>query len=500
MRLTELSSRRLRATALAALGLGMAATWALACTRPWWLWDHYPAADLRPVLASAKELAAYGAVVPVLFALYAAAAWLAGRGASRWLDAVALAMPLLFVALLLPTLPATSSDVHHYVMEGRVLWVHGGNPLVDTPAEYPQDPYLHYVPPWHQGVPAPYGPAWALLTGLPSLLPQGRPEAVLLGYKALASLFLLGTGGVLWAALGPMGPEARRRGLVLFAWNPLLVISAAVDGHNDTAMMFFAVVAVAASLRERWSVAFPALIVAALVKYVAVLLAPLLLAYAWLRGAPGRRREAVLAAVLAVVLGIGLLAPFWEGMDTFRALRIDQRSWFANSLAEVALLGLAKVLPLEQSMQAARALAASAFLAPYLLLLLRPGMQGEGLVWSCYQSMFLYLTVGSTLFYPWYVAWVLPLAALLGGSRWAAPALLLSFTACFVALVERMVFHLGFLRGDTGMQALVTVAVALGPPLMAWVWLAWREWGRRPWTMAPPVGVATRLMEARSGH
>ncbi len=133
-----MSGGALRPLALSALGLGMAAIWALAYTRPWWLWDHYPAPDLRPVLASAPELAVYGATVPLSFVLYSLAVWLAGRVAPGWADAAALAMPVLFVALLLPTLPATSSDVHHYVMEGRILWIYGDNPLVRTPADYPE--------------------------------------------------------------------------------------------------------------------------------------------------------------------------------------------------------------------------------------------------------------------------------------------------------------------------------------------------------------------------
>ena len=476
--------------ALLAAGLAMSAIWGLAYSRPWWLWHHYPTPDLRPVLASAGEIALYGATLPLLFALYAGATWLAGRGTSPWADAVALAMPVLFLALLLPTLPATSSDVHHYVMEGRTLWVYGDNPLVRPPSSYPQDPYLHYVPPWHQDAPAPYGPLWALLTGLPSLLPQGRPEAVLLGYKALAALFFLATAVLLWLALGPAGPGQRRRGLLLYAWNPLLLMAAAVDGHNDPAMMFFLVGAVVAVGRGRWALSLPLAVLGALSKYVGALVGPLLLVHGWRRAGRGSRGGLLLGLALAVSLGLGLMAPFWEGPDTFRALQHDPRSWFANSLAEVALLGLAKLLPLGQAMGIARALAAVGFLVPYLLLLGRLRGDGRGVPWAAYQALFLYLTVGSTVFYHWYLAWVVPLAALLVGDPWRLPALLLSFTASFLPLIERMVVHLRFLQGDTGMQALVTVAVVLLPALLLWGWLAWRQWGWRLWELSPPAATA----------
>ncbi len=480
---------------LAALGVGTAAVWGLAYTRPWWLWHHYPTPDLRPVLATAGEIALYGATIALLFALYGAAAWLAGRGAGRWADAVALAMPVAFLALLLPTLPATSSDIHHYVMEGRTFWLHGGNPLVQPPSAYPDDPYLHYVPPWHQDAPSPYGPLWVLLTGLPTFLPADSPATVLLGYKALPGAFFLATVALLWLAMAPAGPGERRRAVVLYAWNPLLLLMTAVDGHNDAVMVFFLVGAVVAACRARWALSLPLLALGALSKYVGAVPGPLLLVQGW-RDREGRR-GLLAGLVLGAALAVGIMAPFWEGLDTFRALQVDPRSWFANSLPEVALLGLAKLMPLDPAMALARVLGAVAFLVPYALLAWRLRCDGAVTVWGAYQSMFIYLTAGSTVFYPWYVAWVVPLAALLAGDPWRLPALALSFTAAFVPVIERMVLHLGFLRGDTGMQSLVTVAVTLVPPLALWLGLAWRWWGWRLWRLAPTPAVAGRSSALR---
>jgi hypothetical protein len=475
------ASPRWTAPALATLAMIMAGIWGLAFTRSWWLWHHYPAVDLRPVLASGGELALYGAVVPLLFGLYGVAAWLAGRGASRWADAVALGAPFVFVAVLLPTLPATSSDVHHYVMEGRTLWVYGQNPMTTPPSAFPDDPYLGYVPAWHRDSPSPYGPVWLLLTRLPSLLPDDRPEAVLLGYKGLASAFFLATGLLLWLALSGTGAGERRRALVLYTWNPLLALAVAVDGHNDVAPALLAVGAVLAAARGRWLLAPPLLVLAALGKYLAAALGPLVLAAGWLSTTQRDRWTLAAGLALASAAAVALMAPFWEGLDTFRAFEVDQRSWFANSLPEVALLGLAKLLPLDTAMAMARALGLLGFAALYGLLLWRLRNQGHGIAWGACQAMFLFLTVASTLFYHWYVAWAVPLAALLLSDGWRLPTLALSFTAAFLPLIERMTTYLGFLRGDVGSQALVTVAVVLLPPLALWAWLAGREGVLLPW-------------------
>ncbi|HXG42385.1 MAG TPA: hypothetical protein VNL95_06635 [Dehalococcoidia bacterium] len=487
---------RRTAPGLTVLGLAMAAAWGLAWTRPWWLWHHYPSADLRPVLSSGGELALYGTMVPLLFALYATAAWLAGRGTSRWADAVALAAPFAFVALLLPTLPATSSDIHHYVMEGRTLWVHGQNPMTTPPSAFPDDPYLGYVPAWHRDSPSPYGPFWLLLTRLPSLLPEERPEAVLLGYKGLSAAFFLATALLLWLALAGTGAGERRRALVLYAWNPLMLLAVAVDGHNDVAPALLAVGAVLTASTARWLLAPPLLTMAALGKYVAAALAPLVLVAGWVATAHRGRRGLAMGLGVAALAAVALMAPFWEGMDTFRAFRVDQRSWFANSLPEVALLGLAKVLPLETAMGAARALGLLGFASLYALLLWRSWREGRSVTWGACQAMFLFLATASTLFYHWYVAWALPLAALLVGDVWRLPPLALSFTASFLPLIERMTAYQGFLQGDSGMRALVAVAVVLVPPLALWAWLAAREGWLLPWRW---LGTTVEAVHPRTG-
>ena len=473
---------------LAILGSAITAVYLLAFTRPWWLWDYFQRPGVKlPLSRDEVGLIQYVVSIIVLFALYGTACWISRKGRSRWADLAVFVFPVLFAATLIPTFPVTSSDIFHYMMEGRIFWAHGDNPLVSVPASYADDAYFALVSKWDHFHSTPYGPLWILLTGLPSLLPQAHPDVVLIGYKLLSVAFYLGTAWLIWLVLSALQPEHRRLGVVLFAWNPLVLLSVAANGHNDAAMMFFAVLAFYFAVREKWHLAVPALALAVLLKYVVLLLLPLLLYYAWRRAAAHKRSSLAVGVTLAVVIVVAVFAPFWQGLDTFQAMREDQRSWFVNSTPEMMLLVLAKFISLDSAMQLARTLGALAFLVPYLMVLLRLKGGPQNFIVAGYQAIFFYLLIGSTIFYPWYIVWLLSVGATLAWSPWALTGLVLSFTASFIDVIDRLVIDFHFLNGDTGLGGALAFVVAFGPPALLWTVLAWRRWSWRLWRLTPSL-------------
>ncbi|MEZ5988245.1 MAG: hypothetical protein R3F30_03830 [Planctomycetota bacterium] len=306
---TRAGSPRGRAGRYGALVLVAMLPMLLASYRHYLFWGE-AVADWVPGALNAGEL---GAVL--LFT--AASCLLLRRGlgavAAGSLDeAGAWRVGLGLCALGLLCLPILSEDLFSYVGRGRLLALHGGNPWVDLASRtMPGDPALPLMKGWAD-FPLPYGPLLALgnaaLAAVGDLWPSGA------GGRVWAGLFLVKLTTVLGlllaaralCALVPRADGARRtRLLVLFLWNPFVVLEFAVDGHNDVFLV----------LPLLWGLGLAGraglgLVLATLAKPTALAAGPVLLATEARRGALGR--FAVAAAAGAALLA-GAWALWWSG-------------------------------------------------------------------------------------------------------------------------------------------------------------------------------------------
>jgi hypothetical protein len=243
-------------------------------------------------------LAAYAA-----FGLAALAARrLAGRPAT-WL---VIGGTVLFAATLIPTNPAGAQDVYHNIADARTLWVYGDNPGVTPPAAHPEDPLYPFIPDW-QDTPSSYGPLWYALSGAPLPFAGDDLWANIVGQKVLTAAFLVVTTVLAMLIVGRMEPGAAPLAGVLVGWNPLLLFETAGAAHNDIVMAAFALGALYAAARRWWWAVFPLLALAVAVKYVMVVLAPVLLCWMLLRRDVPRWQLA-LSLVLGAATGIAIYA------------------------------------------------------------------------------------------------------------------------------------------------------------------------------------------------
>ncbi len=221
---------------------------------------------------------------------------------------------------------ATSQDVFSYIAYARMGVLYHLNPLTTLPTAIHTDPVYPYLFWIHQ--PSAYGPTWALITsGLQGLLST-------VGFSQLLSMVLLlrlwglfmhlATVCLLWRLSGALqndtGPLAlARRGTatLAFAWNPLLLVEACVNAHNDTTILLLVLWALSCLLSRpkahpAWQlVATVLLTMAACVKVTLFLLMPGLLLYLWRQ--PAHRLHRVVGAAAACIgTTIVLYAPFWQ--------------------------------------------------------------------------------------------------------------------------------------------------------------------------------------------
>ncbi len=325
---------------------------------------------------------------------------------------VLLAAPVLVGLMLLPGRPWLSTDALSYIGYGAIA-----NELGSPYAFLATDAFGTSVGLGLQayGWPAPfialpYGPAWGLvMAALVRLVPA--PDAALLVIKLIGFASAVGIGALLWWSLGRVRPRDQLVGTVLFAWNPVVIVELAAEGHNDGLTTLFAVLGLAFALRGQ---AAPSLIATAggvLMKYVPAMLAPAQIVYLW-RTSPDRRallHRFDVGVLAAIGLAVVAFAPFWVGLSTFDALReqgaagpwptlpgalyrLFERAGFADADALKVVVAIAFGI---------------AFLA-YLLRQLRGIRDAESLVLACAKTAFAWIVLAAGSYHPWYL--VLPIA------------------------------------------------------------------------------------------
>ena len=158
---------------------------------------------------------------------------------TRWLVLLLVGAAIFGLTLLIQ--PALfSDDVFRYIFSGRMLTAYHVDPMTTAPAQFPHDPFLSWIS--QPGTPNVYGPLWLTFSSLLVRI-GGSPLTTLLLFKALTLVFHLLNCVLIWAILGKIAPARRMLGTLLYAWNPLVLIEMAGNGHNEAVMIFLLLLA-----------------------------------------------------------------------------------------------------------------------------------------------------------------------------------------------------------------------------------------------------------------
>ncbi|MGH2543931.1 MAG: hypothetical protein ACRDIB_14105, partial [Ardenticatenaceae bacterium] len=360
------------------------------------------------------------------------------RGRLAW-AVVAGGAALSALLLLVGLYPLGASDIFDYIFFGRAVTIHGANPYYVRPDDIPYDPLLPYVG-WRRATTA-YGPLWTLLSAALGQVALWLGDSLLvqvLLYKLTAvvgsaACALLIAVLLKRAAPGPKGRPALL-GVYLWSWNPLQLFVTAGNGHNDAVMMAPVLLALWLAVRRRWTSAGLAMLAGALIKFIPVLLVPLLgvVALRQLQAAARRRFIATTAGGSAALL-LAAFAPFWERGDMLALAR--RASLFTTSLpAWVWSLSPTYWESDEVQAWAARGalllLGGAVWLAS-LFVWRQPTVLN--LVRASTALLLFYLLAAVLWFQPWYAIWPLALAALLPDGALRRASLLLTYFATWKA-------------------------------------------------------------------
>ncbi len=400
-----------RGTLLVAAGLGSEAVYVILTRRlPWWRYGGSLTSWPQILGRESRAWSACLVGIGLLMAAYLGGWFVVRRGLGQ--RAVVWGFVLLFAATLFWLLPITS-DLFSYLTRAYVLTDMGGNPFLDAPLNW-RDPLLLAYPTQYASYPSVYGPAW-LMASAPGTL---GPHDVAVGVfylKGLATVSYASCAWFLERILRQVRPGMALEGLYLFAWNPLVLLLAVGDGHNDVVMMAAVLFALWLLLGERWALAFAALAFSVWIKYVSAVFAPLFALYVWRRfeGQPERARWAALTqgGLVGLLVSALVFAPFWttERMPGIAQRLLQPVNWrggFGPLPALALMLGLGLFA------------AAWVFLAWQM-------MRGSGsyqqLATACFSAVILAFLLGAMRSQPWHLIWPAALAGL-SEQRWAWPA------------------------------------------------------------------------------
>jgi hypothetical protein len=339
-------------------------------------------------------------VLVVMFGSYVVAVHAADRLSARTVLMCIAAIH----ALVLLAPPLLSTDVFSYQFYGRMGDLYGANPYLAGPHALALDPLFPYIGAKWVNTPTIYGP---LFTALSYVLAPLSIAASALAYKAIAACASLGTIAFVWHA-------ARLRGInpvkaaALVGLNPLVVVYGVGGGHNDLLMMLPLMAGVYLVLAHRERAGSAVMVSAAAIKLTAGVMLAFALASGGGRRARDRRREVLTGAGAAAALIMGL-AFAWFGVGPVHLFSTVQKVQSEGDWHSIpGFLGAR----LGSSVGHVAGIVLGAAFVALCCWLLRRVWRGH-LDWidaGAWTAAALLITASSLL--PWYVAWLIPLAAL----------------------------------------------------------------------------------------
>lgn len=358
--------------------------------------------------------------------------------------------PILFILILIWLQPMTSSDLYGYLARAYLIADLHRNPLISLATMLPGG-YL--VP--HARPPAPYGPVWLLLMGGVGytagehLFIAMMLDKLLTSIATIASIIM-----VAWLAEQTL-PGQRLAPIILMGWSPLLLFEAIGNGHNDIVMMAFVLASLVSIQARKPLLAFPLLALGVLIKYSVGALVPawsifLLLRFAW-KGSGGIWPKEIrstrvlqtmrnlllywrqqidwrvigqifgLGGLISIGIAIAAYAPFWAGLKSFTGLgqQLGATYFFISPIQFVfyGVQAIAPQLPAASTGSALRFIFYGVF-AIYALsqavAILQHGPQVRlvHLIHAAGNTILAILLLITFWYQPWYIVWLVPLAAL----------------------------------------------------------------------------------------
>ncbi|MDM8520465.1 hypothetical protein QUF64_10490 [Anaerolineales bacterium HSG6] len=337
--------------------------------------------------------------------------------------------------VLVVSYPLMAIDLFVYALRTRSWAWYDLNPLATQPDMLPaSDPLLGLAGEWLDAA-SPYGSIWELTSLLAFYLTGGNFLAHLFALKLVAILAYAGICWFIYSFLKRHQPERMVRGTIIFAWNPLILLETAQNGHNDMLMSFFLLLTIWLATHQTLNQRLPRLallllvllsfVASILVKFVTLIIMPFLLLAltheerSWLI----RLGQMIGLSLIICTLTMLALYPLWPGLEQWAVLTAGSQA--GRSLLTLLILSLRNFVGTNLAFDLSRALVLFGFSLIYLYLLwqifrYKPTVSDENslnvfriYIRAMFYALFWYVLLVAPVFHAWYLIWFLPLAPLL---------------------------------------------------------------------------------------
>jgi hypothetical protein len=310
--------------------------------------------------------------------------------------AVVAAIVLLHLLFLLSP-PLLSRDVFNYILYARQGPLDGVNSYLHGIGATPFDDTFRYVCCRHSA--NPYGPVFSLIGEL--LAPLGTATMLWI-YKSVMGLAGLGCVGLVWKCARRLGRDPLPA-IALFGLNPVVLAFAIGGAHNDVLMELFTLGGIALWLGRREAAGAATATASLAVKLSGAVLVPLMVVASQRKLRAALAATATAAALMVIfVVGFGVHAP--EGLA--RAVGQQQSHFYDRDIPQQ--LGI--LLGLGSEPYGIKPFLNAAFAVFFAFLLWWTWRGADWITAAGWATFGVLLT--STWLLPWYVVWLLPLAAL----------------------------------------------------------------------------------------
>jgi hypothetical protein len=327
-------------------------------------------------------------------------------------------------ALFLLAPPLLSQDVFSYLAYARLEVLHGIDPYAAGPLAAPGDPIFPFA--GSKGVPSVYGPAFTLLS---EPLAHLSVPAAFWVLKAVAALSSLVAVGLVWRAAERRGGDPVAAAL-LIGLNPALLVHVVAGAHNDALVMALTAGALSAFTAGRTSVSAALGAAAGAIKASAPIVIPFLVAGSR-RAVPALGAAATVALIAAA---LGLTAFSTHALAWIATAWANQAHGSSLSLPSVIATLLALPFPGERAalLLAVRLVLGAGLAVLLTSLVMRTRRGTDAIAMAGWATIALLLTTAWLV--PWYMAWLLPLAAVADDARLRVATALLSAWLLAIAI------------------------------------------------------------------
>ncbi len=352
----------------------------------------------------------------------------------------AIVWAIIFSTALMMSTPLMSVDLYGYIFRAEIVNVHHVNPYHSAPAE------LGYgdIVPYADGV-MPYGP---LYTSYSLALQKafGKNFATnVAGFRVVNLLLLAACAWIFFRIAKLLIPRWARASLVLFIWNPFILVELINNGHNDVLVLLSVLGSLWLLITKRPVWAGLALVAGALVKFVTIALLPIVVLWIlWRRTSISRTLWQIggllVAAVILIVLFYLPYHSFAENIGNVGSAFVSKfKPTFPVAMTRAALQPLQSVIGQTLSLSfVIPYFSATLFflLSSYVLFVRRMRGKRSALPQQYFWILFLALSFVPIVFNVWYMVWCMPLLLLF--TQRSSSAMIIFFTLSgFVFYVDR---------------------------------------------------------------